>query len=294
MAGLISKIKALMALLYEVKSCKKFIPRAELEFRVHLAEHCNLNCKGCDNFSCIAEKGFLDLNEYERDLKRLSELSLQEASYIHLLGGEPLLHPDVPRAVSITRQYFPQAEINIYTNGMLLPKQGEDFWQTLKDNNVGIIITPYPTGFDYSAVHKTALSHGASYRYTGASKASSKDVKDYVVTKTLFHFTLDMKGKQNGRESFIKCHRANNCIMLKKGRLYTCTIAPNIEHFNKRFNKNLPVTARNSIDIYKAKDLDEILAFLARPIPFCRFCNIDAESRRFQWETTKAQMSEWT
>lgn len=266
--------------MYEVKNWNKLVPRAELEFRVHLAEHCNLNCKGCDNFSCIAEPAFLDLDEYERDLSRLSELSFGEAKYIHLLGGEPLLHPEVERAASLTRQYFPVCDINIYTNGMLLPKMANKFWTTLKDNCIGIIVTPYPTGFDYDAAEKTAEQHGVPFRRC-------------VESKTLFHYTLDMKGSQDGRKSFVKCHRANECIMLKHGRLCTCTIAPNIEHFNKKFGEHLPVTERNSIDIYKAQDLNEIMAFLARPIPFCRFCNIDAEARRYPWEATHKDKSEW-
>ncbi|MDR2479129.1 MAG: hypothetical protein LBD48_07440, partial [Treponema sp.] len=32
--------------------------RTGLNLSVHLADHCNLNCKGCDNFSCIADEKY--------------------------------------------------------------------------------------------------------------------------------------------------------------------------------------------------------------------------------------------
>ena len=30
--------------------------RRKMSFEIHLAEHCNLNCKGCDNYSPVAEE----------------------------------------------------------------------------------------------------------------------------------------------------------------------------------------------------------------------------------------------
>lgn len=53
---------------------------------------------------------------------------------------------------------------------------------------------------------------------------------------------------------------------VENGRLYTCTLIPNIEHFNKYFNKNLEVCDDDSIDIYKAKIKKKFLIFL--PIQF--------------------------
>ena len=50
-------------------------PRPALFFDVEVTEHCNLNCKGCGSMAPIAEESFLDLNEYKKDITRLSELS---------------------------------------------------------------------------------------------------------------------------------------------------------------------------------------------------------------------------
>ena len=52
---------------------------------------------------------------------------------------------------------------------------------------------------------------------------------------------MQEKGQCDPRRSFYKCFLANECIMLKDGKLYTCTLIPNIEHFNKHFKKKLEV-----------------------------------------------------
>lgn len=106
----------------------KFVPRTTLFFDVIAAEHCNLNCKGCGSMSPLAEEKFLDLNVYENDLRRLSELSGGVMHHINILGGEPLLHTEIKKIIKITRKYFNYGNIYLVTNGILLPKMDDEFW----------------------------------------------------------------------------------------------------------------------------------------------------------------------
>ena len=50
-AKLKNKINQITDIDNRLKKEEKFIPSPTLQFEVHLTEHCNLNCKGCDNFS---------------------------------------------------------------------------------------------------------------------------------------------------------------------------------------------------------------------------------------------------
>lgn len=60
-------------------------------FEYHVVDHCNLNCKGCGHCANLFNApSFGDIDVYERDLKRLSEL-FEGVGLIRLLGGEPLL-----------------------------------------------------------------------------------------------------------------------------------------------------------------------------------------------------------
>lgn len=47
------------------------------------------------------------------------------------------------------------------------------------------------------------------------------------------------------------------------------------------------------IDIYKAKDYTEILQFLAKPIPFCRYCNVAKWRSIGEWKTSKKEIGEY-
>ena len=110
---------------------------------LHLTDHCNLNCKGCSHFSPIATKWFAKLSDYRHDLERLSQLFFNIRK-IRLLGGEPLLHPEVNAFIAATRQHFPLASVVLVTNGILLPTMDEDFWKCCQKNGVTIDMTIYP------------------------------------------------------------------------------------------------------------------------------------------------------
>ena len=127
-----------------------------LNFEVHVSEHCNLNCKGCFHFSPLAEPEFLDVIQYEKDLARLSELFYHEVEYINLMGGEPLLNPEIIKIIQLTRQYFPHGKIRVVTNGLKLGEMPDEFWEACHDNSVSINPTLYPIGLDLEEPKKKA------------------------------------------------------------------------------------------------------------------------------------------
>lgn len=257
-------------------------PRAILNFEVALAQHCNLNCAYCDHCSPIAEPELADFDETARDFARLSELFDGHAGVIHLLGGEPLLHPDIISFMKMARENFPKANIDIVTNGIKLPAQPEEFWLACRDNSIAIRPTKYPISFDYNAMEERARQYQVKYQYYGSTDR-----------KILFHSTLDPDGKQDGTQNFLICYRANTCIYLEHGRLCTCTTAPTAQHLNRYFGADFELLPEDSIDIYKASSARDILEFLARPIPFCRYCMINKIEKDIPWHQSKKDITEW-
>ena len=81
-----------------------------LYFQIHIVDHCNLNCRGCYHFSSLSEESFLDIDEFEKDIQRLGTLFDGCMERILLLGGEPLLHPDINKFIITVRRYFPLGE----------------------------------------------------------------------------------------------------------------------------------------------------------------------------------------
>ena len=256
--------------------------KTHLGFEVSICDHCNLNCVSCEHFSPIADDVFLDVEQYEKDCKRLSELLNGEISWLHLMGGEPLLHLRLNEILEISRKHFRIGKIELVSNGMLLPKQNDLFWETCRKNDITVAVTQYPIKLDHKAIEKKAAETGVKYRYY------------FIGHKTMHKKPLDINGGQNIVENLKLCHKFNTCVQLVEGKLYTCVDMAYIKYFNKYYNKNLVVEENDIIDIYKVKTKEEIFERLAKPVSFCKYCNIKETDFGIEWKVSDKNITEWT
>ena len=254
---------------------------------IHLVDHCNLNCKSCSHFSCLARPGdyILDPKDFEIQMYRLSKLTKRKIKILELYGGEPLLHPNVPAIMKIARRYFPKSYIRIITNGLLLNRQTEDFWKAAHKNKIVIAPTKYPIPIDWISIEQTAAKYKVQISYFGGTN---------FYQKTLYHKPMDLNGTQIPAYSYINC-RHTGCITLYQGKLYHCPICAYIKYFNREFKQNLKTSPVDYIDIFD-KDItsDDIFKFCTQPIPFCKYCISNATTYGHPWEQTKKDIKEWT
>lgn len=255
-------------------------------FEIHLVEHCNLNCKSCDNYSPIAKEEYLDIKSFENDMKRMREL-FSNISLIRLLGGEPLLHPQLILFIKVIRKYFKIKETNIRitTNAILLNKMPKEFWECCHENNISIEYTHYPIHIDRHNYQHLAEQYGVTLMTFNW---------DYNDKKTSHRMTVtDKKNNDLIDYNFEHCHLVEwGCISLRKGKIYPCSCIPNIYHFNKFFNKNLEVTENDYISIYE-HTAEEIDNFLKHSVPFCGYCNVIKRQFNNKWEISKYNINEW-
>jgi len=256
--------------------------RKRLFFDVHVCDHCNLNCKGCSNFCPIAEKKFVDLGILERDFKRLSELTNRMCD-VSLIGGEPLLHPDIIKILDITGKYFDGA-LQTVTNGILLADQPDEFWLSCKKNSVKIVISVYPIKIDEDKIIAQARKYGVTL-----------DALDRTKESSWYKHAWDLSGDRNIEKSYRKCRWGNVCIYLEDGKLDPCGFPLLTKHFNKYFDKSehkfAEPTEDDYVDIFKADSIDEILKKLADPIPYCRYCTLKISYS--EWGRSKRGIDEW-
>lgn len=262
-------------------------PRKLLKFEVHITEHCNLNCRGCFHCSPLAKEEFLSVEEYERDCRRLSELYDGDMECIELLGGEPLLHPQINDFFRITRSCFKAGKIVLVTNGLLLLNMNEDFWLSAKKYSIDIAPTRYPINVDYDKIKRKAEQYGIRY-------SNFYMVTDEKGNKILENYQFDIEGNQSAEANFYKCYRGNYCITLRHGRMYSCAIGAHLHHFKDYFDlESIYISDRNSIDIYSAKSAEEISEFLTQPMPVCRYCKIVDKKKLVPFEQSKRKIEEW-
>lgn len=257
--------------------------RKKLKFEIHITEHCNLNCKYCNHFSPLAKETYLSLDEYEKDIKRLSELFHGEMHQIKLLGGEPLLHPQIKDFIILTRRYFPKGNIKILTNGILLPQMNDDFWKACQQTGTIVYYTKYPIKLDVEKINCQAEKYNVSLEVF--------NMEDDI--KTLIYEPIDLQGKQNAKKNFYDCYRSNYCITLKHGVLYTCHRAAHMHLLNEYFGTDITMSKENGINIYEANSGQEILEYLIKPIPMCAYCDRKNITTGHTWQISKKEKSEF-
>ena len=239
------------------------------------------------HFSPLADPEFIDVEDFRRDFERMGELFAYECEYIKLLGGEPLLHPEVNTLMKIARENFQHGIILLVTNGILLLQMSDDFWRTCHDNNITVAISKYPINLDMPEIRNRAAKFGVSLQDHGG--AVHGDVTHDMFGKII----VDLEGKHNMSYNFARCPQGVLCTCLSKGKLYNCFFSGNIRHFNKYFKQNIPLTEEDYIDIYSDIDGKTILQKLIEPKPICHYCNLEARTL-VPWAVSKREISEWS
>ena len=92
--------------------CRVLFRRAPIEAQLIVTRRCNLSCGYCSEYDKISET--IPLDVLKRRIDALHGLGVVN---IALLGGEPLLHPDLPEIVAYGSR---RAQVSITTNGFLL------------------------------------------------------------------------------------------------------------------------------------------------------------------------------
>lgn len=257
-------------------------------FEINTVEHCNLNCQMCDHFSPIAKPGFISVESFERQISRMGELMGGVCRVVKLEGGEPLMHPQIDELLCIARRYFPRGEIYLYTNGMLMNKwekhERGNLWELCRNLGVRLAVTEYPIKMNYDRLREKAHYHGVTYLDVTSRNRQG--------LKYSFHHPFDLSGNVEPWQ-FINCYCFNNCITLRNGRIYPCSLLPNSHHFNENFGTNLKESPEDSLDIFTASSFEEIAEFVTKRPSFCRYCNVK-ERKEYPWKQSTCDIDEWT
>lgn len=250
---------------------------------IHLTDHCNLNCKGCEHYSSlITEPWFAQIDAFSSDLRRLSNL-FSEIEQICLLGGEPLLHPELNSFIIAAREILPETRIYVMSNGVLVTRMDDSFWQTMHEQKAILLCDDYPINIDRAGIDALGLKHDV--------------VIEWVPRISEFYrVPVDVTASQNPKESFRRCRGTSNCATLRGGKLYQCArVAYSdtlVEAFPEKNLESLLPGDQDSIDIHTAPDGDSVLDVLMSPSPWCARCAYDNYST-FEWGKTERDPKEW-
>lgn len=258
----------------------------------YITNSCNLACTGCNRFNNYNFKGSQKWSEYSETYRRWSQEI--EPGSIGILGGEPLLNPDVMHWIDGIHALWPGIFCKVVTNGFYLNKV-RGLYDFLRDHAmvelwVGI----------HNKMHKPKIMAEINQLLAGPlniefdNKAKyqqsmiitdSNQVRIKVEHNWWFHqgsLIQEQSGFRLHRSDPIKAHtecHMKTCHHFIKGELYKCGVVALLPEFDKQHSLLLSDDDRKLMQEYRPLRVDDDLATksyfiqkLPDAIPQCQFC----------------------
>ncbi|MDR0963124.1 MAG: radical SAM protein [Clostridium sp.] len=227
-----------------------------LEFVV--TTRCNLRCRDCANLmQYYKTPSHIDKGTILRSIDRVFQL-IDSIVEVNLLGGEPLLHPDLPKILDKLGEYRSKIKtLNITTNGTILPRQ--ELLDALIRNNAMMTVS------DYGKRSGKRLQLITLLRDNGIDV---KDLKDQVWNKPHTFCQNLARGQSEIAQTFKTC--AAQCMEVLDGKLSYCVFQAHAENLHA-----IPESDYESLDLFD-EDLTKVavreLCNPSRPLRACRYC----------------------
>lgn len=235
-----------------------------------IQDGCNMNCKGCTQFSPLfKEDEHVDLATFTSDIRQFKKIC-PNVMRIQILGGEIFLLNNLDEYLQVARETFPEAQINILSNGLLLPQMSKKVIASIRNNGIIVNLTSYlPTLKMIDIINEFAADHGIVVTY-------SKGVRD-----KFSKFLLSKKLVDGGE---CTC----NIPAIYRGRVAVCSAIMVMQQFNNCFNTNFPEDG--AVDLYDSKmTLERLREIIYKKAPLCDYCILRTELRNkeqynFNWD----------
>lgn len=232
-----------------------------LEYSV--SYHCNLRCAGCSHLAPFSQKRFPPLESYCADIERLGQAV--HTRKLNLLGGEPLLNPEISTFVKVAKISGIADIVQVSTNGLLLHTMNDEFWEYVDS----VQITMYP-GYEPKEKYIQIFKERALDSNTRLRISAKPNMRTTIVTEPHPRdWITDM--------IFKTCRNAHQhrCHMIHEGKLYKCAVPPFLPEYLLKMERNDYDPKYDAFDIHNSSDIvQELTCFLtsSKTLDACRFC----------------------
>ena len=260
-----------------------------LTLEYHLVDSCNLNCAGCSHYSSLVNKPtYKTVEDVVNEFNLLKSKVGNKLVNLRLLGGEPLMHPQICDCIKAIRKLFPYTNISLVTNGLLLDKMSQEFYDTCLESNIRIRIT------DYGIIDLTTTINELKER--GISADRYKVFADRNKTANLWDYQR-IRLTEWKIDCFTKCRLKNICNNYRNGKIYLCPHIAYIGYFNKFFGKDIKVNETDYVSLEDVVSYEDLMEKLNSMKPnFCyQYCNNYDKTHpmKGKWGRTKKDINEF-
>lgn len=243
---------------------------------MHIVNHCNLNCAGCNHFSPLAEPWFIDVQDFELQISTLVK-NIPTVKELILLGGEPTLHPQLLELCTIARQYIPNDRIVILSNGLDLSII-KDHFKAYKELKIDFNFCSYPSYTDADGIKQLSKNYetdNAQFNYFNTR---------HISRQTL----VDITGSQDADQNFFHCtiHKLP-CFTLRDFKLFICPFSAHLHLYESKKGITIPLV--KDIDYLDINDiqgnLDIVQDFCFTKKEICKYCHQTNDSWIWHFST---------
>ena len=237
-------------------------------FEAAIVSHCNMSCVGCNHMSPVAPKSFMDVEQLRKDL--LAITSVAEFWKFAMLGGEPILHPRIDDMIEMAMSIPNIPEVAIITNGTMLDRMSERFWNTVRK----IEISVYPT----LAAHKIEYIK---------RRCSQKNIVLMLVPQSQFAMALSPAGQSEAQiqARFERCPTGKECYAIENGYFGKCPQSFIIPRMFLNLENNPDTIPLDGITVEKLRAFVEN----RKALKSCSRCSV--AEQHFTWH--ECRPSEW-
>jgi len=208
----------------------------------------------------VLPKHFVDPGALASDLTTLAKS--YHATVLKILGGEPLLHPNLLDVIMAARESQVAGKMEIWTNGLLLPRMERRVWEAV--DSVRISLYPGRSLKQHQLDRCIDLAHQNNVpirykRYQAFQESySEQGTEDPSLVKRIY----------------ATCNEAHRwrCHTVANGWFFKC---PQSYMIPKGMSLGPEATYRNGIKIDDSPEFrDRLLSYLTspEPLPACRNC----------------------
>lgn len=257
------------------------LPIEHLEIMVINA--CQLSCHGCATFSDLRHSGYVPWDQGKEEI--LPWLERLDPECIGVMGGEPLMNPDLENWIRGLRKILPNTQIRIPTNGFLLEKNWH-LVDLLHDiGNTVLKISYHMESDQLKNISKKIINSYDLEPVTeyGINRWSTKDNFKFQINRPstfLKSYVGDygnmMPHDNDPREAFDICV-AQRCPFIYKGLLYKCSTTGLTPELLSRYGRDGVPEWQPYINTGLSSDcgqsqLEKFVNNFGKPHKVCRQC----------------------
>lgn len=266
-----------------------------LEF--YITNVCNLTCDGCNRYNNYKFTGWQSWDEAKPILTEWAKKI--EIKHPVILGGEPLLNPDIVKWITGLRKLWPEhSGVQVQSNGTRIdrvrglfdalnplegnwigisihnPDDREEIFQRIRNFLRNDVIETqdknHPIGSDFQFIHRKTNTHVHAWM-------SNKFVQSNITLQPDGRYTLYNSNPTLAHEN-CTFRRFKNYHMIR-GKIYKCGPSALMPEFDQQYNFDISDEDRTLLYSYQPLSVDEFdtrgqefFNNIDNEIPQCKFC----------------------